>query len=206
MEENMDKQVIIAISREFGSAGHEIAERIAKDRGMKFYDRGMLDEIANEMDVKVEVLEKYDEKPRNFMMTRKVGKYSNSMEEIITEMQFDYIKKKAESGESFVIVGRCSETVLQDFDGLISIFVCGDEDHKLERVMERYELSKSDAIFKMKRHDYRRKKYHNRHSDHRWGDSRFYDICINSSQLEVDGTVRVLENYIEERLAHLENK
>lgn len=198
----MDGQVIIAISREFGSAGHEIAERIAKDREMTFYDRGMLDEIADEMNVRVEVLEKYDEKPRNFMMTRKIGKHSNSMEEIITEMQFDYIRKKAEKGESFVIVGRCSETVLQDFDGLISIFVSGDEDHKLERVMERYELDRPEAVSKMKRHDAKRKKYHNRHSDHRWGDSRFYDICINSSQLDVDGTVRVLENYIEERLAH----
>lgn len=198
----MEEQVIIAVSREFGSAGHEIAEQIAKDRGMTFYDRGMLDEIASEMNVKVEVLEQYDEKPRNFMMTRKIGKYSNSMEEIITEMQFDYIKKKAEEGESFVIVGRCSETVLQEFDGMISIFVCGDEEHKLERVMKRYDLGKSDALSKMKRHDFKRKKYHNRHSDHRWGDSRFYDICINSSQLCVDATVRVLENYIEERLAH----
>jgi cytidylate kinase len=205
-EGNMDGQVIIAVSREFGSAGHEIAEKIAKDRGLTFYDRGMLDEIASEMNIKVEVLEQYDEKPRNFMMTRKIGKYSNSMEEIITEMQFDYIRKKAENGESFVVVGRCSETVLQDFDGLISIFVCGDEDHKLERVMERYDLSKADAIFKMKRHDYRRKKYHNRHSDHRWGDSRFYDICINSSQLHVDGTVRVLQNYIDERLAHMKGR
>ena len=82
----MDGQVIIAVSREFGSAGHEIAEKIAKDRGLTFYDRGMLDEIASEMNVKVEVLEQDDEKPRNFMMTRKIGKYSNSMEEIITDI------------------------------------------------------------------------------------------------------------------------
>lgn len=197
----MEGQVIIAISREFGSAGHEIAEKIAKNRGMALYDRGMLDEIANEMNVNVEVLEKYDEKPRNFILTRKVGKYSNSMEEIVTELQFDYIKRKAEEGESFVIVGRCSETVLQDFDGLISIFVSGEENHKVERVMERYGLNETEAVNKMRRHDFKRKRYHNRHSNHRWGDSRFYDICINSSPLGVDATVRVLENYIQERLA-----
>ena len=56
----MSKQTIITVSREFGSGGHEIAEKIASDLNLKFYDRGMLDEIADEMNVKVEVLEKYD--------------------------------------------------------------------------------------------------------------------------------------------------
>lgn len=195
----MSEQLIITVSREFGSAGHEIAEKIAKDLGLKFYDRKMLDEIANQMDVNVEVLEKYDEKPRNLMLSRRVGKYSNSMEEILAETQFDYIRQKAESGESFVIVGRCSETVLQDVDGMISVFISGDKDHKLERVMTKYKLTESEALKKMERHDFKRKRYHNRHSDHKWGDSRFYDICLNSSPLGVSGTVKVLENYIQER-------
>lgn len=197
----MENQIIITISREFGSAGHEIAERIAKNMGLKFYDRGMLDEIANEMNINVEVLEKYDEKPRNVILSRKVGKHSNSMEEIVTELQFDYIRKKAEEGESFVIVGRCSETVLRDCKGMISVFVSGDREHKLERVIRQYNLDEAEAVSKMKRHDYKRKRYHNRHSEHRWGDSRYYDICINSSPLGVDGTVRVLESYIQERLS-----
>ena len=196
----MSKQTIITISREFGSGGHEIAEKVAKDLGFKFYDRGMLDEIAKEMDVKVEVLEKYDEKPKNIMLTRKIGKYSSSMEEILAEMQFDFIRRKAEEGESFVIVGRCSESVLRDVDGLISIFVNGNRECKIKRVMERYSLSRKEAVMKMERHDYKRKKYHNRHSDHKWGYSRFYDLCINSSPLEVSGTVKVLEHYIRERL------
>ena len=71
-------QTIISVSREFGSAGHVIAERIAKDHGLNFYDRHILDEIASENDIKVEVLEKYDEKPRNAFLTRRVGAFSNS--------------------------------------------------------------------------------------------------------------------------------
>ena len=97
---------IITISREFGSAGHEIAKHIANDFGLHFYDRKMLDEIANQMNVDVEVIQKYDEKPRNPLLSRRVGKHTNSMEEIIAEIQFDYIREKADSGESFVIVNR----------------------------------------------------------------------------------------------------
>ncbi len=160
----------------------------------------MLDEIADEMNVKVEVLEKYDEKPRNIMLSRKVGKYSNSMEEILAELQFDYIRKKANEGESFVIVGRCSESVLRDVDGLISIFVNGNRECKIKRVMDKYALNRSEAVKKMERHDFKRKRYHNRHSDHKWGDSRYYDVCINSSPLGISGTVRTLGNYIQERM------
>ena len=191
---------IITISREFGSGGHEIAENIARDFDLKFYDRGMLDEIAENMNVDVEVLQKYDEKPRNYMLSRRVGNHTNSMEEIIAEYQFDFIRKKAEEGESFVIVGRCAETVLKDFEELISIFITGERQHKIKRVMEHFNLPENKAIAKMLRHDRKRKQYHNRHSDAKWGDSRLYDLCINSSPLGIEGTIRVLENYIRERV------
>ena len=196
----MEKQTIISISREYGSAGHEIGRKIAGDLGLKFYDRSLLDEIATEKNMDVSVLQKYDEKPRNVILSRRVGNHTNSPEEIIAEFQFDFIKKKADEGESFVIVGRCAETVLKDFEGLISIFVTGERQNKINRVMKYFQISEKEAILKMARHDRKRKQYHNRHSDAKWGDSRLYDLCINSSPLGVDGTIRVLENYIQERL------
>ena len=196
-------QTIISVSREFGSGGHIIAEKIAKDHGLKFYDRHLLDEIAYENNVKVEVLEKYDEKPRNAFLSRRVGAFSNSMEEILAEMQFDYIRKKADSGESFVIVGRCAETVLTGHTGLISIFVVGDDEAKLKRVEEVYHLNSNEAILKMKRHDKKRRQYHNRHSSFRSGDSRNYDLCINSSKLGLDRTAEALEDYIHARISQM---
>ena len=196
----MAKQTIIAISREFGSEGHEIARIIAEDLGLKLYDRSMLDEMADNMGIKVEVLEKHDEKPRNFFLTRTVGKYTNSMEEIVADMQFDFIKEKAESGESFVIVGRCADSVLRGMEGLITIFVIGTKEAKVKHVMDKFDLSESEALIKMARNDKKRSQYHNRHSDGRWGDSRFYDLCINSSLLGVQGTVKILEDYIHARM------
>ena len=196
----MAKQTIIAISREFGSEGHEIARIIAEDLGLKLYDRSMLDEMADNMGIKVEVLEKHDEKPRNFFLTRTVGKYTNSMEEIVADMQFEFIKEKADSGESFVIVGRCADSVLRGMEGLITIFVIGTKEAKVKHVMEKFNMSESEALIKMARHDKKRSQYHNRHSDGRWGDSRFYDLCINSSLLGVQGTVKILEDYIHARM------
>ena len=197
-------QTIISVSREFGSGGHIIAEQIAKDHGLKFYDRHLLDDIAAENNMNAAVLEKYDEKPRNAFLSRRVSGFSNSMEEILAEMQFDYIRKKADSGESFVIVGRCAESVLSGHKGLISIFVVGDDEAKIKRVEKVYGLNTSEAILKMKRHDKKRRQYHNRHSSFRWGDSRNYDLCINSSKLGLDKTADALEDYIRARISQMQ--
>lgn len=196
----MGKQTIISISREFGSGGHWIAEKIAADLGLNLYDRNMLDEIAKAKNIKVEYLEKFEEKPRNLILSRRVGAYSNSMEEIVADMQFEYLREKADSGESFVVVGRCAETILGEYPGLISFFVLGDKDVKLKNVMKHFGLNDAEAKAKIKRHDIKRKMYHNRHSDFKWGDSRNYDICINSSKLGLEKTAEILEEYVKQRM------
>ena len=55
-------------------------------------------------------------------------------------MQFDYLREKADTGESFVIVGRCAETVLKDRKGLISVFILGNYEVKLKRIMDKYHI------------------------------------------------------------------
>lgn len=192
------KQMIISLSREYGSGGHLIAEQLAKDFGLSLFDHNMLDEIAREKRVSVEKITKYDERPR-ISMYRTVRGFSNSPEGNIAQMQFDYLRKKADAGESFVIVGRCSETVLKGYPGLLTFFILADEEQKIKRVMEVRNVSAAEAKSIMRRHDKKRKAYHNTYCDMRWGDSRIYDMTINSSRLGVEGTVSVLENYIEKR-------
>ena len=75
-----------------------------------------------------------------------------------------------------------------------------DADKKIERVTEKYGLSQKEAKSLIKTTDKKRKSYHNYHCDLHWGDSRLYDISINSSRLGIDGTVDVLEQYINKRL------
>ncbi len=100
-------QLIIAISREFGSGGHEIATKIAEKLDIPMYDRNMLDHMAEKNNIDVEHLHKFDESRRIHGLTRTVRGYSSSPEEHIANLQFDFIKEKAASGESFVVVGRC---------------------------------------------------------------------------------------------------
>lgn len=195
----MAKQIIISVGREYGSGGHEIARKLAERFSLPFYDRKILDEIANEKNVDADTLHKYDEAPKNPFFSRTVRGFSNSLEEVVANMQFDYIKSKADSGESFVVVGRCSEMVLKDYEGLISIFILGDEDVKAERVSKNRGISIDKAKAVMYRHDKKRKSYHNYYFPNKWGDSRCYDMTINSSKQGIDTTIDLLENYIRVR-------
>lgn len=193
----MGNQIIISISREYGSEGRTIAEQIVKDMGLLFYDRNMLDEIAKEKGFDPAAFAGVDEKPRNKLLSRRVKGYSNATEDNLAQMQFEFLRKKAASGESFVVLGRCSETILKEYDSLVSIFVTGNKDRKLKHVMEKFSLSETAAAAKIAKHDAYRRRYHNHYSDFKWGDSRNYDVCINSSRIGVDGTAKLLEEFVE---------
>lgn len=196
----MEKQLIISVGREFGSGGHLIAEKLSERFGIKLYDNNLLLEVAEKHGGCAESIKKYDETPKSRILSRTVRGYNNSPEDIVSQLQFDFIRELAEKGDSFVIVGRCAETVLKGHPALVSIFVLGDYDKKLERVIQKYSLSEKEAKSLMKTTDKKRKSYHNYNCDLHWGDSRLYEISINSSRLGIDGTVEILEDYINRRI------
>ena len=197
-------QIIISVGREFGSGGRVIAEKLAERFDLPLYDRHLITEIAEKMGMTIEAVAKYNETPKNVFVSRRVNGYSNSIEDNIAEMQFNVMEEKAKSGESFVVVGRCSETKLKKYPGLISFFILGDMDKKIERVMEVYGLDEDDATRFILKKDKKRKRYHNYHCQGKWGDSRLYDFSINSSKLGIDETVDIIEGYIKARMAKMD--
>ena len=193
----MSSQLIISVGREFGSGGHEIAEKLAKHYGIPLLDHNLLEEIAQKKDLNHGELASLDEKKRKLLWSRTVKGFNNSPEANVSKLQFDYLREKAAAGESFVIVGRCSESVLKEYDAMVSIFILGESEHKIERVMERHNLSRNAAQKLMQEKFYKRKRNHNSYCEGKWGDSRNYDISVNSSRLGVDKTVEVLVDFID---------
>lgn len=200
---NSNKQFIISVGREYGSGGIVIAEELSKRFNIPFYERSILETIAKEKGVPYEDLKKYDEAPKNRFFNRKVKQLSTAPQDNVAQMQFDYIRSKAAAGESFVVVGRCSEEVLKDYKGLISIFVLANKEDKIKRIMEVHKLNEEDAWDQIVRENFRRKSYHNYYSKGKWGDSRNYDFSINDSLLGIDGTTDIIEEYIKKRIEQL---
>ena len=200
----MENQIIIALGREFGSGGHEAGQKLADRFGIKFLDHYLLQTIADEKCIDIDLLKKYDEKPKNRILSRTVSGYSNALEEHVANFQFDYIRRMADEGESFVVIGRCAEHILRGNPALISVFVLGNMDEKCKRIMDKYNLSHDEALRLMKCKDATRKSYHNYYCSGKWGDSRNYDLCINSSNLGVDGVVDIIELLVKRELSSRE--
>lgn len=197
----MDKQVIIAIGREFCSEGSDVGQKLAERLGIQYYDRNLLDEFADQNDLNAEELQKYDEKPKFKFFSRTVRGYSNNPMENIAEIQGALLKSKAIDEDSFVIVGRCAEETLKDFDCLISVFITSDPEVRIKHVMEKFKVSEKEAVKMMNRHDKYRKSYHDYFASKKWGEASTYDICINASKLGVEATVDALVAYVERRLS-----
>lgn len=194
------ENLIITIGREFGSGGHIIGERLAEYYDIPLYDRDLLKKVSEENDIEYEEIEGYEEKPVNVFLSRTVHGFSSSLQDAIAHLEFDFIQEHADLGESFVVVGRCAEEVLKDYDNAIKIFVLGDYDAKVRQIMWQFSLSKEDAEDLIRDTDKKRKSYHNHFCETKWGDSRNYDISINSSRFGIEGTADFLKTYIDLRL------
>lgn len=199
----MSNQLIIALGREFGSGGHEIARALAGRFDLPLYDKNMLEQIAQAKGMDVSKLAPYDETPKNYLMHRTVNGYSNAPGVVIAQMQFQYLRERADSGESFVVLGRCADEVLQDYPGLITVFIMADVDFKTQRVMERGADTEAEARQLMAKEDRKRRVYHNQFSKGKWGDPNHYDLIVNSARLGIEGTTDFLEQYIRARVAQM---
>ena len=105
--------------------------------------------------------------------------------------QFDTIKKLADQ-ESCVIVGRCADYALADYPDTVSVFISADEADKIERIKELHNVNDAKARDIMIKLDKKRSSYYNYYASKRWGDSRSYDLCINSSAVGIDGAVKII--------------
>ena len=199
---------IITIARQFGSAGREIGEKVAEHFDIKCYDKELLTRAAKESGFCEEMIESHDERPTNsflynlVMDTYSFGYNASSFMDMpishkIFLAQFDTIKKIASEGPC-VIVGRCADYALGDYKNCINIYIYSDEQTKVNRIMKKYSLTEPKAKDMINKKDKQRQSYYNYYSSKKWGHADSYDICINSSLLGVEGTVKLIIQAVED--------
>lgn len=201
---------IITIGRQFGSGGHEIGEKLAQHFGIKYYDKELLTRAAKESGFCEEMMQSHDERPTSsflynlVMDTYSFGYNSASFVDMpishkVFLAQFDTIKKIADEGPC-VIVGRCADYALSEYKNCLNIFIHAEEKCKIKRIMDKYSEASTEQKAKdmMIKKDKQRQSYYNYYSSKKWGRADSYDLSINSSILGVDGTVKLLLQYIED--------
>ena len=194
----MKEQIIITIGRESGSGGHAIAKKVADEMGIEYYDKKKLVEgTAKISGMDRNYVKKLGEKPVGFPFSSRIGAFEDSPESNVARQTSEYIRQIAESGESCVIVGRCADAVLKDNPNVLRIFVVGDVEQKNKRLARIQQISPEEADEERKETDRFRRAYHNFYSDTKWGDSRAYDLIVNSSRLGIQGTADFIKSFAE---------
>ena len=189
---------IITISREFGSGGRFIGEEVAKKLGIAYYDKNIINEIAEKSGLSPEYIQE------NAELSPKKGLFAyafagrdvtgKSVEDLVYEAQRKVILELAEK-KSCVIIGRNADYILKDTEGiqLVRAFIYAPNDVRVHNIMESHNLSEKDAKLLLDEKD---KRYHKRHlalTGSNRGDRHNRDMLIDSSLLGVDGTAELIE-------------
>ena len=183
---------IYTIGRELGSGGYTVAKLLAERLGIKLYDKELLAQAAKDSGFCEEIFENHDERPTNSFL------YSLVMDMPLNHKvflaQFDTIKKIA-SEESCVIVGRCADYALASNPDCLSIFVHADMDDRIKRVSKREDVTESKAKDMIQKRDKQRSSYYNYYTCKKWGDSRSYDLTLNTSKITPEACVDIILDF-----------
>ena len=202
----MDKK-LITISREFGSVGRLIGKRLAEKLDIPYYDKELLDRIAEESGFSKEMIVEAEKKAKNSFLyslasamgTGEAGPESLSLNERFFLAQFDTIRRIADEG-SCVIVGRCADYVLRGMPEATNVFIYAEEADKIKRAVQEYGVPEDSVKKLMKDTDKARANYYSYHTGRKWGDHVNYNLSIDSGYIEIEDIVDLIIKYTDVKL------
>ena len=186
---------IITISREFGSGGRFIGEEVAKKLGIAYYDKNIINEIAEKSGLSPEYIQENAELSPNkglfayaFAGRDITGK---SVEDMVHDAQRRVILDLTEK-ESCVIIGRNADYILKDRDDVLNVFIHGDTPEKIQRITRLYNVEEQKVVKMMVDIDKRRMANYNFYTNQKWGKASNYTLCLNSSKLGYDRCEKII--------------
>ena len=186
---------IITISREFGSGGRFIGEEVAKKLGIAYYDKNIINEIAEKSGLSPEYVQESAE------LSPKKGLFAyafagrditgKSVEDMVYEAQRKVILELADR-ESCVIIGRNADYILKDRDDVLLLAADAVDDLKIQRITRLYNVEEQKAVKMMVDIDKRRMANYNFYTNQKWGKADNYTLCLNSSKLGYDRCEKII--------------
>ena len=187
----------ITITREFGSLGRSIAKELSKILGVEFYDRDIVEEVANKLNLPVSTVSNEEEKSRLSFLPRMfpLGTDEEYMQDIIFDVQKGIILELAKKS-SCILVGRCSDFLLEKHKNNINIFIYASYEKRLENCVETLGMTEGEAKKMILSVDKARNAYHKKYAGYLPGDPEHKQLMIDSSLLGVTGTAKLIAEIV----------
>lgn len=201
---------VITIARQYGSGGRTVGEMLANKLGWHFYDKELMKLASDESGINEALFVNADEKVKSAQLFN-IAKSAYHGELIPPESDdftssdnlFNYqakiIRKLAEGDESCIIMGRCADYILKDYDNVLSVFVHAPKDFCMEQAAKKHSMNEKELERYIAKTDRHRAGYYKYHTGREWTDARNYDLCLDSSKLGFDRCVEEIIAYMDVR-------
>lgn len=180
----LSKNLVIAVSREHGTNGKEIARRVAEELGIKFYAKEEIKQFA----IDNSLVEETDEE----ILYSEFLSLDASKEAMVKQAKV--IKEIANEGNC-VIVGRAADYILKDNPNLIKVFLYAPLDYRINKIKEIYKDNDEEAKKYAMKSDKARATYYEIISNQVWGNKENYDLCIDC-QIGNEKIVKIICDYV----------
>ncbi len=201
-EERDSNKVNIAIGRLYGSDGRKVAEALAREYGVRLYDRQIICLLAEklgmenaDLDGVTRLLDSY-----NYQKSSGIGMYPQGTPLAAGDygdaqmfIEQSKIMTQLAKQEPGVFLGRCSNVVLKNIPHTYSFFLYAEDDF---RVREGLEKDTGESLQELKERDKMRDEYYRRFTGYRRDDASQYDMVINVGRTGVDQAVELIKEYI----------
>lgn len=188
---------VITISRDYGSGGHSIGRRVAAELGIEFYDKDIVKETVKASGFEPElVLQEEEDVSKGTSILKSIlanSAHYPDTQEVIHDVQKAVILQFARKGPC-VILGRCADVILREA-GIESfnVFIYADDIHRAARVTELTGITNPSELQKaIAKKDSTRRNYYTHYTGQRWGDSRNYNLSLDSGALGADLCVKLI--------------
>jgi cytidylate kinase len=195
---------VITIARQFGSLGRPIAQLMAEKLGIEYYDRDIVEQAAQKLNLPVSKIDEIEESAKKTSknsfkrMMYPLGTQASAAQDKVFEAQKNIMKFLTEK-ESCIIVGRCSDFVLSDVENAVHIYIYAPYEARVKNCVEELHLEEAEAKKMIKSVDEARDTYHMHYAGFLPNDQRFKQIMIDSSLLGVEGTADFLVDAVKKK-------
>lgn len=192
--------IIVTISREYGSGGRKIAQQLAEEMGLDFYDRQIIAQAAHNLGMSELEVEAKEQRLGNGLLYDLVAQFYDFSDQKSTldklyESEKQIILSAAQKGNC-VIVGRCANAICKDFPNAYHIFLHASDDYKIKEIMQREHLNYAAAAKHMTDINKKRFNHYKYYTGRIWGLAQDYHLCIDTSSLPTEQIIALIHSLL----------
>ena len=199
----MSNNYVITIARGFGSGGKEIAAKLGEKLGIPVYEKQILEMASEYSGLSEEMFLRVDEKLRGNSILNALSKFTFPKNVTPQSKRFECdinlfciqseIIKELARNVSCIILGKCADHVLKDFDNVGSFYVEAPRAACLDSIMKKMGVSEKETADLITKTDKYRADYYRFYSGgNYWTNPVNYDLTLNSARIGRDNCVDVI--------------